>query len=297
MFCPFRARLILLRKMAISTEKKVRNVNELTCLASSKKVLMRCRSRIFSSSTKNKMKTLDPQIKTCTSVIWVVFVTLTKWESILRLLAEQYYFCDELLPSPNDFGQSNFLWKWSWWRSLPSLTWLLHEVSSEKFDFSLVFFTFTSAAASWKRLSFRSETPLTFPVEKRVPLMFSGRSLKNQKSGRKSPSSFLIFSIPPRKDDSSKNRKIDFLFFDESSFLGGMEKIKKLDGFFFPDFWFYQFRPENMIHQEIKNVGGGRKCFFRPIYRSISTYLISDFWNIYILKNLKHSLSSTARLM
>ena len=127
-------------KWPFRQKKKVRNVNELTCLASSKKVLMRCRSRIFSSSTKNKMKTLDPQIKTCTSVIWVVFVTLTKWESILRLLAEQYYFCDELLPSPNDFGQSNFLWKWSWWRNLPSLTWLLQEVSSEKFDFSLVFF-------------------------------------------------------------------------------------------------------------------------------------------------------------
>ena len=29
-----------------------------------------------------------------------------------------YYFCDELLPSPNDFGQSNFLWKWSSWESL-----------------------------------------------------------------------------------------------------------------------------------------------------------------------------------
>ena len=128
-------------------------------------------------------------------------------------------------------------------------------------------------------------------------IIFSGRNRKNQKSGRKILSSFLIFSIPPRKDDSSKNRKIDFLFFDESSFLGGMEKIKKLEGFFFPDFWFYQFRPENMIHQEIKNVGGGRQCFFRPIYRSISTYLTFDFWNIYILKNLKHSLSSTARLM
>ena len=159
------------------------------------------------------------------------------------------------------------------------------------------FFTFTSAAVSWKRLSFRSETPLTFPVEKRVPLMFSGRSLKNQKSGRKSPSSFLIFSIPPRKDDSSKNRKSIFSFFDESSFLGEIEKIKNQEGKFFPVFWFFRFRPEKMIHQEIKNVGGGRQCFFRPIYRSISTYLKFYFGNIYILKNLKHSLSSTARLM
>ena len=142
MFCPFRARLILLRKMAISTEKKGEKCEWINLPRFFKKGVDEnwCRSRIFSSSTKNKMKTLDPQIKTCTSVIWVVFVTLTKWESILRLLAEQYYFCDELLPSPNDFGQSNFLWKWSWWRNLPSLTWLLHEVSSEKFDFSLVFF-------------------------------------------------------------------------------------------------------------------------------------------------------------
>jgi len=66
--------------------------------------------------------------------------------------------------------------------------------------------------------------------------MFSGRSLKNQKSGRKSPSSFLIFSIPPRKDDSSKNRKSIFLFFDESSFLGEIEKIKNQEGKFFPVF-------------------------------------------------------------
>ena len=62
--------------------------------------------------------------------------------------------------------------------------------------------------------------------------MFSGRDRSNQKSRKKNPSSFLIFSIPPRKDDSSKNKKIDFLFFDESSFLGfvhidlGNEKMK-----------------------------------------------------------------------
>ena len=189
---------------------------------------MRCRSRIFSSSTKNKMKTLDPQIKTCTSVIWVVFVTLTKWESNLRLLAEQYYFCDELLPSPNDFGQSNFLWKWSWWRNLPSLTWLLHEVSSEKFDFSLVFFYFYFRCCFVEKIKFPLRNAFNFSGWKTCTTLDSRRQTllpktrKRHSRWSKTIGFFLMNQLFWAKSKKSKNwKEFSFLIFD---FLDSAQK-------------------------------------------------------------------------